>query len=167
MQMQRKTEVVGIRVSTETKKQIDNLSKGDNGRLRETLEYIINTSMVFPGVPDEIVMIDKTFWRNQWKFTSKKGAISLADDIFVLFTRNPSLKTFDDYITATELWFKAHGTIMNIIKDENEYRILIPHNMHKNLSLLLYELFKQLTKITKKQIKDYKITNDYISMIFE
>ena len=71
--MDRKTEVVGVRVSAETKKQLDSLSKGDSGRLRETLEYIVSTSVMFPGVPDDIVMIDKTFWKNQWKFTSKKG----------------------------------------------------------------------------------------------
>ena len=165
--MDRKTEVVGIRVSAETKKQLDSLSKGDSGRLRETLEYIVSTSVMFPGVPDDIVMIDKTFWKNQWKFTSKKGTIELATDIFVLFTNNSSLKTFDDYIHATELWFKAHGTIMNVIQDHNEYRILIPHNLHKNLSLCLYELFKQLAKTTKKEIKDYKIANDYVSITFE
>ena len=165
--MDRKTEVVGIRVSAETKNQLDSLSKGDSGRLRETLEYIISTSVMFPGVPNNVVMIDKTFWKNQWKFTSKKGTFELANDIFFLFTNNPSLKTFDDYIRGTELWFKAHGTVMNIIKDNNEYRILIPHNIHKNLSLCLYELFKQLAETTEKKIKDYKIANDYVSITFE
>ncbi len=56
---------------------------------------------------------------------------------------------------------------MNIIKDNNEYRILIPHNTHKNLSLCLYELFKQLAETTEKKIKDYKIANDYVSITFE
>ena len=165
--MTRKSEVIGVRVSAETKKRIDNLSKGDSSRLREALEYVVSTSIMFPGVPEDVIMIDRTFWKNQWKYTSKKGISELADNIVSLFIKNPNLNTFDDYMHATETWFKAHGTTLNINHDKYEYRVLIPHNIHKNLSFCLYDLFKQISIKTNKKIQEYKIADDYVSLTFE
>jgi len=162
--MKRKTEVVGIRVSTETKDRIDHLSKGDSSRLREVLEYIINTSTMFPDIPTDVIMLDKIFWKNQWEFTSKKGITILANTLFERTTKN--LQTFDDYIYAIKIWFEAHGTIININNIKHENRLLIPHNMHKNFSLCMYELFKLLSIKTNRKIQEYKIADDYISLTF-